>query len=381
MLGSVEQLAFQTLGLTVRAVGFAGRCVPEGIILSGVGNIPGITDLEGIGTLQIPEIANGIGEDHTFIGDVAQIFTQRVLQDSGSAVLRGGEGHGDLAGGRIIVALGVTEIVLLTQISRGSDIPALDLFKGIQIVTLGDHDFFLEFHVGCAVVTSIEQIIDIVNLHHRAGADPCILTAAAGGFQNRCVILRVGHKVGGGCQINGMVVGIAAIFQIVDVVDTVFVVGHGVAHIGLIGSVHAGQEIGGVFIGGFLTAGGSEGGEILVVAAGLDLIGSICIPQSVQGQIGLNLVFAKVPGGGHGCVRVPALQHIAIPLYIFRLGDLAALFQRQGSGIFAAVGVKGNGVGAAGGAAAQQQTENQQYPDQAFFHKSLLVSVALAEGM
>ena len=383
MLGSIEKLALQPLGFTVGAVGSGRGCIPQSIILGGVGNIPGIVNLEGIGAFQIPEVPHRIAEDNTVIMALGQILGDGILQDSRHIALRSGDGHGNQTGIGIVVALGITEIVLLAQLGGRRDIPAVHLFKGVGIAAPGNHDLFLEFHIGRTVMAGIEQIVGIVDLHHRAGTGPSILTAAAVSFQNRLVILGIGHKIGGGCKINGVVVGVAAILQIVYVVDTVLVIGHGVAHIGLAGAIHIGEEIGSIFIGGFLAAGSSEGREILVIAAGLNFIGGFRIPQSIQGQIRLNLVFIKVPGGGHGGIAVPALQHITLPLYILRLGDLAALFQSLSSRIFTAViiRVEVNGIGAAGLAAAQQQTENQQQPYQALFHFGLLVSVALTEGM
>ena len=381
MLGGIEELALQPHGVTIGTVPAVRGGIPEGVVLGGVGHIPGITHLKGIGTFQIPEVAHRVGENDSVIVAFAQILGNRVLQDSCGAALRSGDGHLDQPGIGIIVALGVPEIILLPQFGGRIDIPAFHLFEGIGITALGNHDLFLKLRIGSTGVSGIEQIVGTVNLHHRTGTGPGILTAAAGGFQNGSINLGVGDKIGGGSQINGMVVGIAAILQIVDVVDTILVVGHGVAHIGLVDTIHSRQEVGAVFVGRLLTAGGSEGGEILVMIGAADCIPGICIPEGIQSQIGFNLVFFKIPGGGHGCVGIPALQHIAIPLYILRLGDLSALFQGQSSRIFAAVGVKGNGVGAAGGTAAQQQAEGQQYPNQALFHFGLLVSVALTEGM
>ena len=383
VLGSIEELAFQPLRLAVGSVLAGRRSIPQGIVLSGIGHIPGIADFESVRAFQVPEISNGIGKNHAVIVTLRQIFIDGILQDPRGTTLRSRDRHGDQTGIRIVVALGIPEVILLPQLGRRIDIPPLNLLKGIQIIALGDHDLFLKFHIRRAVMTGIEQIVDIIHFHHRAGSDPGILPAAAGGFQHRRIDLGVGDKIRSGCQINGMVVGIAAILQIVDVVDTVLIIGHGIAHIRLVDAIHPRQEVSAVFVCGLLAAGRSKGRKILIVPAGLNFIGSLRVPQGIQRKIRLDLIFFKIPGSCHSCVGVPALQHIAIPLDILRLGDLAALFQSQRGRIFAAVKirVKGNGIRAAGLATAQQQAQNQQRPDQAFFHNSLLMSVALTEGM
>ena len=61
----------------------------------------------------------------------------------------------------------------------GGNPGTIHLFKGVRIAALGYHNFSLEPRISCTGMTSIEQIMDIVNLHHGTGADPGILAASA----------------------------------------------------------------------------------------------------------------------------------------------------------------------------------------------------------
>ena len=208
-------------------------------------------------------------------------------------------------------------------------------------------------------MAGVEQIVSTIHLHDGAGADPGILTAAAGGLQNRLVDFGISDKIGGGGQINGVVIRVAAVFQIVDVVNTVLIVRHAVAYIGLLGSVHTGEEVRGVLVGRFLTAGASEGGEILIITTCLDLVGSFRIPQRIQGQIGFHFVFREIPGDCHCGILIPAPEHIALPDGSFRLLDLLAAVDDQRIVVFAAmvIAFETNLIRSAGGTAAKQQTQ------------------------
>ena len=62
-----------------------------------------------------------------------------------------------------------------------------------------------------------------------------------------------------------MVVAVAALFEVIDIIGAILIVGHGVAHVGLIDAVDGGAEKGFVFVGRFLAAGGAQGGKVLVL--------------------------------------------------------------------------------------------------------------------
>ena len=84
VLGGIEQLAFQALGLGIGAVGIFGGSVPKGIILGRIGHIPGVAHFEGVSTLQIPEFSHRIGEDDTVIvADTALQFYMIPLEATG----------------------------------------------------------------------------------------------------------------------------------------------------------------------------------------------------------------------------------------------------------------------------------------------------------
>ena len=93
-----------------------------------------------------------------------------------------------------------------------------------------------------------------------------------------------------------MVVAVAALFEVIDVIGAVLVVGHGVAHIGLVDAVHGGAEEGRVFIGRFLAARGAQGGKVLV----LHILGK-----------GISLRLGRFGGGGGGFLAPAARQHQA----------------------------------------------------------------------
>ena len=93
-----------------------------------------------------------------------------------------------------------------------------------------------------------------------------------------------------------MVVAVAALFEIIDVIGAVLIIGHGVAHIGLADAVDGGQEEGLVFIGRFLAAGGAQRGEILIVR---------------DFREGLALLFRRFRSGWRGVVSSAARQQHA----------------------------------------------------------------------
>ena len=111
----------------------------------------------------------------------------------------------------------------------------------------------------------VEKVVGILYLNHRSRADPSVLPAAAAAFQDGIIIFPVGYKILRGSQIDGMVVGVPALFQVVDIVGSVLIVGHGVSHVRLIDPVHPGPEKDPVIICRFLASRRPERGKILVV--------------------------------------------------------------------------------------------------------------------
>lgn len=73
MLGSIEQFSLQPLGFAVRAVWGFGAGKPKRIILSGIGDIPGITYSERIAAFQVSKISCGVSENDAIIDSVLQI--------------------------------------------------------------------------------------------------------------------------------------------------------------------------------------------------------------------------------------------------------------------------------------------------------------------
>ena len=114
-------------------------------------------------------------------------------------------------------------------------------------------------------MTGVEEVVGVLHLYHGASADPAVLAAGTGGFQHHIVLLGVGDEILSGGQIDGVVVGIAALLQVVDVVGAVLVIGHGVPHVGLGGTVLGGQEEGFVGIGRLLAAGGAKQSKVRFV--------------------------------------------------------------------------------------------------------------------
>ena len=198
VLGGVEQLAVQPLGFAVGAVGRVGHGVPEGVVLGGIGEVILVAQLEGVAAFQVPEAANGVGEDHAVIGDVAEITTQGVFEDAGHAALGGGDGQGDGVSRRVIIRLRIAEIPLLADLGGRGDVPALNLFKLGGSCSLSQHDLFHVFVGFGGGMAGVEEQVFILHLHNGAGARPAVLTAAAVGFDDGIVVFRIGNKILGG---------------------------------------------------------------------------------------------------------------------------------------------------------------------------------------
>ena len=166
-----------------------------------------------------------------------------------------------------------------------------------------------------------------------------------------------------------MIVGITAILQIIDVVNAVLIVGHGVAHIGLADTVNRRQEPGLVLIGIFLAACGFQGRKILVAAGFGNGVSGGLVPQRIQRHVGLDLFRLKIPHIGHRSILIPAQEFIALPDGIGRLLELLAAVDGHS---FTAL--KGNGVGAAGtgGKQADQHAQGQQDRKKFLVHLCLL---------
>ena len=274
MLGCIEQLAVQPPGFAIGAVGRIGHGIPERIILGGIGQIIFIPQPEGIAALQVPEIALTVGKDDSVICDAAQITAEGVFEDAGHAALRGSYGQGDSIGFRVIIRLRIPEIALLADLIGRRNGPVFHLFKMGWVAAPGQHDL-LHIFIGLGrSMTGVEEEVLILHLHHGAGARPAVLSAAAGGFHDGIVIFGVCHKILRRGQIDGVVVAVAAFLEVVDVIGAILIVGHGVAHIGLLDTVDGGLEEAPVFISRFLAARGAQAGKILV----LHLFGEgICI--------------------------------------------------------------------------------------------------------
>lgn len=91
-------------------------------------------------------------------------------------------------------------------------------------------------------MTRIEEVVAVLHLHNGACARPAILASTAIALQNGLVIFSVGDEILGGRQIDGVVEGVAALLQVVDIVHAVLVIGHGIAHIRLADAIHRRQE-------------------------------------------------------------------------------------------------------------------------------------------
>ena len=363
VLGGIEQLAVQPGGCAVGAVGGLSHGIPEGVVLAGIGQVPGAADLEGVAALQVPERLRRIGEDDAVIGHGLEIGAEGEFQDPGDAALGRRHGQGDRLCLRIVIGLRVAKILLLTQLSRRDDLPALQLFEGGGTVACGYQNLFFIFQRGGVAVTGIEEIIGLPHLDHGPGTDPAVLSAGTGRLQNGRVMLGIGQEIGGGGQIGRVIVGIAAILEIVDIVDAVLIVGHGVAHIGLYAVIQGRAEEGGIVVGLLLAAGRPECREVLVVALDGNFVAGISIPGGIERQVGLDLILLQIPGLGEIRILIPARKHIALPHRVVHRRDLLPGADGLGRDLIA---VKTHRVLCKHGAAAhksKQQADTEKHGD------------------
>ena len=114
-------------------------------------------------------------------------------------------------------------------------------------------------------MAGVEEIVGILHLHHSAGPGPSVLAACAAGLNDGIVHFGICQEIPGGGQVQGMVVGVPAFFQVVDVIGPVLIVRHGIPHIGLVDTVNRRQEKVHILISGFLASGGPEGRKVLVI--------------------------------------------------------------------------------------------------------------------
>ena len=97
-------------------------------------------------------------------------------------------------------------------------------------------------------MAGIKEIVFILHFYNGTGTRPSILTAGTAGLDNRFLIFRLGQKVSSRCQIQGMVLGIPAFFQIVDIVGAILIIGHSVSDIRLADPINGRQKKRLVFI-------------------------------------------------------------------------------------------------------------------------------------
>ena len=259
MLRGVEQLGIQAFRIAVRAVGRVGNSVPERIILGGISQIVFVAQLKGVAAFQVPEVVHLVREDDSVISGVLQVRAHGILQDPGDAALGGGDRHHDGIAFRVVIGLRIAEVALLADLGRRGDLPAFDLLELVRAGSLRHHDLL---HVLIGVrrcMAGIEQVVGILHLHHRSGADPAVLPAAAAALHDGIIVFRIGHKVLRGRQVNGVVVGIPALLQVIDVIRPVLIVGHRVADVRLVDSVYRRPEKDSVLICRLLASRGSQG--------------------------------------------------------------------------------------------------------------------------
>ena len=259
---SVEGLG---LGL-IHAVARICRGVPEDAVLRGEGEIPLVADPEGVRALEIPHVAHdllGIGEDDAAVLRVAQIAVQSVFDHPADVVLRRRDGERDGIRRLVVIGLRIAEVVLLPELRGRRDLPPLLLLKGREARAFGDHDGLVD--VAAVVMAGIEEVVFLPHLDDGTRAHPRVLFGSARGLENGLLHFLVGDEVLCGREIERVVVGIAALLQVVDVVDAVLIVGHGVAHIGLLAAVLLGEEEVAVVVGLLHRPRRAVGREVLVV--------------------------------------------------------------------------------------------------------------------
>jgi len=83
--------------------------------------------------------------------------------------------------------------------------------------------------------------------------------------QHDRILLGIGDKVLGGRQIDRVVIGIAALLEIVDVIGAILIIRHRIADIPLHAAVLFGQEEGAVGVGVLLAARGTQRGKVRLV--------------------------------------------------------------------------------------------------------------------
>ena len=154
-------------------------------------------------------------------------------------------------------------------------------------------------------MSGIEEQVFILHPDHCPGTYPAVLSAAAGGFHNGIVIFGICDKILCRSQVNGMVIAVAALFQVIDIIGAVLIIRHGVAHIGLLDAVLGGTIEIHIFVGFLLAAGSTQGGKVLVVRylrEGFALFlrcGGSCRPGAVVSAAGKEQAQCA-QCGGHG---------------------------------------------------------------------------------
>ena len=92
-------------------------------------------------------------------------------------------------------------------------------------------------------MSRIKEVVDIVDFYDRSGSDPFILRRAVGRNQNRVIIIFIAYKISGRRQKNTVTIGVAAFFQVINIIYAVFIVRHAVSYKRLHRTVFFGKEI------------------------------------------------------------------------------------------------------------------------------------------
>ena len=266
MLRGIEELSVQPLCFPVRAVGSVRHRVPEGIVLCGIGQVILVPDPERVAALQVPEVfLRCVCKNDPVVIRLLQVSAQGIFEDPGFSVLRGSHRHVDHVVLCVIVCLRIPEIPLLSQFSRRCDLPAFHLLKLIRSSSLRYHDFFhILINIGRSMA-GVKEIIGVFYFYNRTRACPSVLPAAAAALQDGIVVFSIGHEVLCCRQVNRVVVGIAALFQVIDIPGTVLIIRHRIAHIGLVDAVNGRPEKGSVLIGFLLASRCPQCGKILII--------------------------------------------------------------------------------------------------------------------
>ena len=72
-------------------------------------------------------------------------------------------------------------------------------------------------------MSRIKEVVDIVDFYDRSGSDPFILRRAVGRNQNRVIIIFIAYKISGRRQKNTVTIGVAAFFQVINIIYAVFI--------------------------------------------------------------------------------------------------------------------------------------------------------------